>query len=304
MIGSWRSRIFTPRNITLYFFLLPAIAYYAVFHYAPMYGALIAFQDYNPFRGMGGSPWVGVKHFKDFFGGVYFFRLVRNTLMLSTYGLIFGFPMPIIFALLLNEVKSKKFRTAVQTISYMPHFISIVILCGLIVQFLSPNTGLIAKFIEIIVGHPINVLEISGWFRPIYIISGIWQGMGWGSIIYFAALTSINPSLYEAADIDGASRIQKMAHISLPGLLPTMVTLLILDLGRLLNVGFEKVLLLYRNSTYETADVISTYVYRSGLIAQQYSFSAAVGLFNSAVGLILVLASNYAARRVAKQSLW
>ena len=299
-----RQIIFTPRNITLYFFLLPAVIYYAIFHYAPMYGALIAFQDYNPFAGMSLSPWVGFKHFADFFGGIYFFRLLRNTLLLSVYGLIFGFPMPIIFALLLNEVKAKKFRTAVQTISYMPHFISIVVLCGLIVQFLAPNTGLIAKFIQGIVGHPINVLELSSWFRPVYIGSGIWQGMGWGSIIYFAALTSINPSLYEAADIDGASRIQKMLHISLPGLLPTMVTLLILNMGNLLNVGFEKVMLLYRNSTYETADVISTYVYRSGLIAQQYSFATAVGLFNSVVGLVLVLSANYTARRVTSQSLW
>jgi len=299
-----RRLIFTPRNITLYLFLLPAFVYYIIFHYAPMYGALIAFQDYNPFAGMSNSPWVGFKHFRDFFGGVYFFRLLRNTLLISVYGLIFGFPMPIIFALLLNEVKSKKFRTTIQTISYMPHFISVVILCGLIVQFLAPNTGLIAKILEGFLGYPINVLEFSSWFRPIYIGSGIWQSMGWGSIIYFAALTSINPSLYEAADIDGASRIQKMVHISLPGLLPTIVTLLILNMGNLLSVGFEKVMLLYRTATYETADVISTYVYRSGLIAQQYSFATAVGLFNSAVGLILVLSANYAAKRISSQSLW
>jgi putative aldouronate transport system permease protein len=297
-------KIFTARNITLYLFLLPAIIYYLVFRYAPMYGALIAFQDFNPFRGMAESPWVGFKHFKDFFGGVYFFRLLRNTVLLSIYGLIFGFPMPIVFALLLNEVRSKKLRAMVQTISYLPHFVSTVILCGLIVQFLTPNTGLIARIIENFTGVPSNLLEDSRWFRTVYILSGIWQGVGWGSIIYFAALTSINPSLYEAADIDGASRIQKMKHISLPGLVPTMVTLLILDLGRILNIGFEKVILLYRSSTYETADIISTYVYRSGLISQQYSFAAAVGLFNSVVGLILVVLSNYISRRVAHQSLW
>jgi putative aldouronate transport system permease protein len=297
-------RIFSARNITLYLFLLPAIVYYVVFHYMPMYGALIAFQDFNPFRGMAGSPWVGLKHFKDFFGGVYFLRLLRNTMLLSVYGLIFGFPMPIIFALLLNEVKSTKFRSTIQSLSYMPHFVSTVILCGLVVQFLAPNTGLIARVIQTFAGEPVNILYRSEWFRTIYIASGIWQGVGWGSIIYFAALTSINPSLYEAAGMDGASRIQKMFHISLPGLMPTMVTLLILDLGRLLNVGYEKVILLYNTSTYETADIISTYVYRSGLISQQYSFAAAVGLFNSAVGLVLVISSNYASRRLASQSLW
>jgi putative aldouronate transport system permease protein len=186
----------------------------------------------------------------------------------------------------------------------MPHFISTVILCGLIVQFLSPNTGLISRAIENFTHTPSNLLEHAQWFRTIYIVSSIWQNLGWGSIIYFAALTSINPSLYEAADIDGASRIQKMSHISLPGLMPTMITLLILNLGGLLNTGFEKVILLYRSSTYETADVISTYVYRSGLITQQYSFAAAVGLFNSVVGLILILTSNYLSQRVANQSLW
>jgi putative aldouronate transport system permease protein len=186
----------------------------------------------------------------------------------------------------------------------MPHFVSTVILCGLVVQFLAPNTGLISRIIENFAGEPVNILYRAEWFRTIYISSGIWQGVGWGSIIYFAALTSINPSLYEAADMDGASRIQKMAHISLPGLIPTMATLLILDLGRLLNVGYEKVILLYNTSTYETADIISTYVYRSGLISQQYSFAAAVGLFNSAVGLILVISSNYASRRVVSHSLW
>ncbi|MDR2553582.1 MAG: ABC transporter permease subunit [Treponema sp.] len=297
-------KLFTARNITLYLFLVPAAVYYIVFHYMPMYGALIAFQDFNPFKGMAGSPWVGVKHFRDFFGSVYFIRLLRNTVLLSLYGLIFGFPMPVIFALLLNEVKSRKFRSAVQTISYMPHFVSTVVLCGLIVQFLTPNTGLISRIIENISGRPSGILDEARWFRAIYITSGIWQGIGWGSIIYFAALTSINPSLYEAADIDGAGRIQKMIHISLPGLLPTMVTLLILDLGRILNIGFEKVILLYRSSTYETADIISTYVYRSGLISQQYSFAAAVGLFNSVVGLILVLLSNHASRRIVRQSLW
>ena len=299
-----KKKIFTARNITLYLFLLPALIYYAIFHYAPMYGALIAFQEYNPFRGMSGSPWVGFTHFEAFFGGVFFFRLLRNTILLSLYGLIFGFPMPIIFALLLNEVKSKKYRSTIQSLSYMPHFVSTVIICGLILQFLAPNTGLIAGIFEFFTQSPVDLLANPGWFRPIYIISGIWQGMGWGSIIYFAALSTINPSLYEAADIDGASRLQKMFHISLPGLLPTIITLLILDLGRILNVGFEKVLLLYRTTTYETADIISTYVYRSGLINQQFSFAAAVGLFNSLVGLVLVLASNYAARRIANQSLW
>ncbi|MCL2320095.1 MAG: ABC transporter permease subunit [Treponema sp.] len=299
-----QKKIFTARNVTLYLFLFPAVIYYAIFHYAPMYGALIAFQDYNPFRGMSESPWVGLKHFEAFFGGVYFVRLLRNTVLLSLYGLIFSFPMPIIFAILLNEVKSKKYRSTIQSLSYLPHFVSTVIICGLIVQFLAPNTGLIARVFESFAKSPVDLLDQAKWFRTIYIVSGIWQTMGWGSIIYFAALSTINLSLYEAADIDGAGRFQKIMHISLPGLLPTIITLLILDIGRILNVGFEKVMLLYRSSTYETADVISTYVYRSGLISQQYSFAAAVGLFNSLVGLILVLASNYSAKRIANQSLW
>jgi putative aldouronate transport system permease protein len=269
-----------------------------------MYGVVISFQNFNPFRGISGSPWVGFKHFTAFFESIYIVRLLRNTVLISVYSLIFSFPMPIIFALILNEVKSYKFRSAIQTISYMPHFVSTVIMCGLIVQYLAPGTGLIARIIQMITGTPYDILARPEWFRTIYIASGIWQDMGWSSIIYYAALTSINPSLYEAADIDGAGRIQKMIHISLPGIIPTIVTLLILALGGVLNVGYEKVMLLYRPVTYETADVISTYVYRSGLINQEYSYAAAVGLFNSVIGLLLVLGSNYAARRIAHQSLW
>jgi putative aldouronate transport system permease protein len=299
-----RKKVLTARNITLYIFLLPAVIYYIVFRYIPMYGVLISFQDFNPFKGMLGSPWVGFKHFKDFLGGVYILRLLRNTVLLSLYGLILSHPMPIIYALLLNEVKSHKARSAIQTISYMPHFVSTVIMCGLIVQFLAPNTGLIARLVEMATGEASDLLAESEWFRTIYITSGIWQGMGWGSIIYFAALTSINPSLYEAAGIDGAGRIQKMLHISLPGILPTIITLYILALGGILSVGYEKVMLLYRPVTYETADVISTYVYRSGLINQEYSFAAAVGLFNSVIGLFFVLGSNYLSRRVLHHALW
>ncbi|TBL75332.1 ABC transporter permease [Paenibacillus thalictri] len=292
------------RNIVLYIFLAPAALYYILFHYAPMYGTLIAFQDYNPFRGMLESPWVGLKHFQKFFESIYFYRLIRNTFLIGLYSIVFGFTVPIVFALLLHEVKHRKFRSLVQSISYLPHFISTVVVAGLIVMFTSPSTGLINGIITFFGGAKIDFLREPGWFRTVYISSGVWQTVGWSSIIYFAALTSISPSLYEAADMDGANRWQKVWHISLPGIKPTVITILLLDLGRVMDVGFEKVFLLYNSATYETADVLSTYVYRSGLIDQQYSFAAAVGLFNSAITFALIIGFNQLARRLSGYSLW
>jgi putative aldouronate transport system permease protein len=292
------------RTIVLYLFLIPAIVYYVLLHYLPMYGALIAFQDFNPFRGFTNSEWVGFKHFIAFFDSIYFYRLVTNTFLLGIYTVIFAFPLPIIFALLLNEVKHTKFRTVIQSISYIPHFISTVVVVGLIATFLSPSTGFINEIISFVGFEKIDFLRSPEWFRTIYISSGVWQGLGWSSIIYFAALSSISPSLYEAADIDGANRWQKIVYISLPGITPTIVTILLLDLGRVMDIGFEKVFLLYNPSTYETADVLSTYTYRAGLIDQQYSFAAAVGLFNSLVTLVLILFFNYLAKRFTSYSLW
>jgi putative aldouronate transport system permease protein len=292
------------KNIALYILLFPTLSYFLVFRYIPIYGLQIAFKDYNPFVGFTASPWVGIKHFKSFFESIYFWRLIRNTFLLSFYSILFGFPVPILFAILLNELKSEKFRSTVQTISYMPHFLSTVIVAGLIVNFLSPSIGVINKIIEALGGNAIDFLRRPEWFRTIYISSGIWQGMGWNSIIYYASLRAISPSLYEAADIDGANRRQKMIYISLPGILPTIVTLLLLNLGNLLSVGFEKVFLLYNATTYETADVLSTYVYRSGLISQQYSFATAVGLFNSVVTLVLLIFFNSTAKKTSGESLW
>lgn len=282
---------------------LPVVAYYIIFHYAPMYGAIIAFKEFNPALGIMGSPWVGFKHFKSFFEGVYFWRLVRNTLLISVYSLIWGFPAPIILALLLNEVKNKYFKRTVQTVSYLPHFISLVVVCGIIKDFTSTD-GVINDIIEFLGGERTNFLMIPEWFRPIYVGSGIWQEVGWGSIIYLAAITNIDPQLYEAATIDGASRWKQIWHITLPGIVPTIVILLILRLGGLMSVGFEKIILLYNSATMETADVISSYVYRRGLLDFDYSFSAAVGLFNSVINLILITSANRLSRKVSETSLW
>jgi len=268
-----------------------------------MYGAIIAFKEFNPALGIMGSPWVGFKHFKSFFEGVYFWRLVRNTLLISVYSLIWGFPAPIILALLLNEVKNKYFKRTVQTVSYLPHFISLVVVCGIIKDFTSTD-GVINDIIEFLGGERTNFLMIPEWFRPIYVGSGIWQEVGWGSIIYLAAITNIDPQLYEAATIDGASRCKQIWHITLPGIVPTIVILLILRLGGLMSVGFEKIILLYNSATMETADVISSYVYRRGLLDFDYSFSAAVGLFNSVINLILITSANRLSRKVSETSLW
>ncbi len=291
------------RNKYIYIMALPVVAYYIIFHYAPMYGAIIAFKEFNPALGIMGSPWVGFKHFKSFFEGVYFWRLVRNTLLISVYSLIWGFPAPIILALLLNEVKNKYFKRTVQTVSYLPHFISLVVVCGIIKDFTSTD-GVINDIIEFLGGERTNFLMIPEWFRPIYVGSGIWQEVGWGSIIYLAAITNIDPQLYEAATIDGASRWKQTWHITLPGIVPTIVILLILRLGGLMSVGFEKIILLYNSATMETADVISSYVYRRGLLDFDYSFSAAVGLFNSVINLILITSANRLSRKVSETSLW
>jgi putative aldouronate transport system permease protein len=291
------------RNKYIYIMALPVIAYYIIFHYMPMYGAIIAFKEFNPALGIIRSPWVGFKHFKSFFEGVYFWRLIRNTLLISIYSLVWGFPAPIILALLLNEVKNNYFKRTVQTISYLPHFISLVVVCGIIKDFTSTD-GVINDIIELLGGERTNFLMKPEWFRPIYVGSGIWQEVGWGSIIYLAAITNIDPELYEAATIDGASRWKQTWHITLPGIVPTIVILLILRLGGLMSVGFEKIILLYNSATMETADVISSYVYRRGLLDFDYSFSAAVGLFNSVINLILITSANKFSRKISETSLW
>ncbi|WP_239635462.1 ABC transporter permease subunit [Paenibacillus sp. H1-7] len=291
------------KNKLLYVMLLPVLLYYVVFHYAPMYGAMIAFKDFSPRLGIWGSDWVGFAHFKDFFTGPYFWRTIKNTVLISLYELIFGFPAPIILALLLNEIKNSIFKRTVQTVTYMPHFISLVVICGIVKDFTS-SEGLINDVIAWFGGERSTFLLEPELFRSVYVSSGIWQHIGWGTIIYLAALTGIDPEQYEAARMDGAGRWKQMLHVTIPGIMPTIVILLILEMGRMMNVGFEKIILLYNPSTYETADVVSSYVYRVGLQDFNYSFSSAVGLFNSAVNFTLLVFSNWLSRRLNDTSLW
>ena len=291
------------KNKSLYFLMTPVILFYLIFCYKPMYGALIAFQNYNPGNGMLASEWVGFKHFIDFFSGYYFLRVLSNTVIISLSGLVFGFPAPIILAFLMNELKNKYFCKTVQTITYLPHFISLVVICGMIKDFTADN-GVINYIIRLFGGETSTMLSRPEMFVPVYIISDIWQGIGWGSIIYLAALSGIDPQLYEAARIDGAGHFKQAIHITLPGIIPTIVIMLILRIGNILNVGFEKIILLYSPLTYKTADVISTYVYRKGLGEYNWSFSAAVGLFNSVINFGLLLGANYLSRKMSESSLW
>lgn len=287
----------------IYLMLIPVLAYYICFCYIPIYGVQIAFKNFSPGLGIDGSPWVGLYHFKSFFNSPYFVRLLRNTLLLSTYSIIFTFPASILLALLLNEVRCSIFKRTVQTISYLPHFISVVVLCGIIREFTSSG-GLISNILVYFGGTSKSLLGIASYFRPIYVSSEIWQGVGWGSIIYLAALAGIDPTLYDAAMVDGAGRFRRMWHITLPGIMPTIIIMLILRLGSLMNIGWEKVILLYNDGIYETADVISSFVYRKGLLEQSYSYSSAVGLFNSAINFVMVMASNFLSRRFSDTSLW
>ncbi len=285
------------------FFALPLVIYFAVFKYVPLYGLQIAFKDYKITKTMWECPWVGFEHFQDFFSSIYFARTVSNTLIISFLNLLFSFPAPIIFALLLNEVQNSKFKKVVQTITYLPHFISMVVICGLIVSF-SAKDGLFNDIIAFFGGTRSDLLMSKAAFRPIYVASGVWAGFGWGSIIYLSALAGVDQEQYEAAYIDGAKRFQRMFYITLPGIMPTIVILLIMQIGKLMSVGSEKILLLYSPLTYEVADVISTYVYRKGLVDNDYSYSAAVGLFNSVINIVLVTGANSLSRRFTDTSLW
>lgn len=291
------------RNRYLYIMAIPVLLYYLLFHYGPMYGAIIAFKDFSPAQGILKSPWAGLRHFFSFFDSYYFFRIFRNTLVLNLMILAFGFPMPIILAILLNEIRTRILKSFIQTVSYLPHFISIMIVCGMIVDFTS-RQGLINDIVALFGGERVSFLLEPAAFRPIYVISDIWQTMGWNSIIYLAALAAIDPQLYEAAEMDGAGRFRKIWHITVPSLLPTIVILLILRMGSMMNVGFEKVLLLLNQSTMETGDVISSFVYRKGLLEFSFSYSAAVGLFNSVINFALLLAANWLSRRANQTSLF
>ena len=297
------------RNWMLYLFVLPAVIYYVVFHYIPIYGIQIAFQNYKIGEIFGQSEWVGMRHFVKFFKSIWFETVLKNTLTLSLLSLVLGFPLPIILALMLNEVKNIKIRKLVQTVTYAPHFISTVVLCGAITMFLSPSTGLLGIVVnnvrESMGLGAINLSTVGSAFKWIYVLSGVWQGMGWGSVIYFAALSGVDPQLVEAAKVDGANKLQCIIHINLPVLVPTIVIQLILRCGSLLSVGYEKVYLLQNDTILRSSEVISTYVYRVGLNGAQYSFSTAVGLFNSVVNSIILILVNSIVRKLNESnSLW
>ena len=288
----------------LLFMFLPGLLYYIIFRYVPMYGVIIAFKKYNIMKGIWDSSWVGLRYFNQFFNDMFAERLVRNTVLLSVFDLLCSFPVPILLALLLNEIRNQRFKKLVQTSIYLPHFISQVVVIGLMVNILSPSNGIINKVIQAFGGTPIYFMAEAGWFRPLYIISNIWKESGWGAILYIAALVGINPELYEAAYSEGANRFQRIIHISLPGILPTLSIMLILRMGSMLSVGYEKIILMYSSATYETADVLSTYVYRQGLGNLNYSYAAAVDLMNNVINLFLLVAANRISRSVSENSLW
>jgi putative aldouronate transport system permease protein len=292
------------RNKYIYMMLLPVVIYYVVFLYFPMYGLQIAFKDFSPVKGVLGSDWIGFKHFVSFYESYYFWRLIRNTVMISLYELIFGFPAPILLALLLNEIRNRVFKNIVQSVTYLPHFISIVVVAGMMVDFLCGD-GLINQLTRLLGISSVSFLIAPEWFRTIYVSSGIWQGIGWGTIIYLAGIAGIDPSLYEAAKTDGAGRFRQIMHVTIPGIMPTIIIMLILRFGTLMAGGsLEKILLLYNSTTYETADVISTFVYRRGLLQMDYGFSAAIGLFNNVMNFILLVSANTISRKINSTSLW
>ncbi len=291
------------KNGLLYIMLLPIVVFFLIFHYQPMYGAQIAFKNFSPGLGIEGSPWIGFKHFISFFESRHFERVVRNTLLINLKDLVFGFPAPILLALMINEVNNRFFKKTVQTLSYMPHFVSQVVLCGLIFEFSSLG-GLFNDLRSMFGLDAIAFLQKPELFQGVYVASGIWQGVGWGSIVYLSALTSIDQEQYESALIDGASKLKQVWYITLPNLLPTIMIMLILRIGQMMNIGVEKVMLLYNPLTYETADVISTFVYRRGILEASFSFSSAVGLFNSVINFVLLLTVNFISKKATQTSLW
>lgn len=291
------------RNKSLYFMIVPVVIFYIIFFYLPMYGAIIAFEDFKPQLGILGSPWVGLKQFRSFFGSPSFLSVLGNTFRLSLSSLVFGFPASILLALLLNELHHERFAKIVQNFTYMPHFISTVVICGMVRTF-TMDDGIIVYIMSLFGFEPKTLLNFPEYFTPIYVASGIWQTIGWDSIIYLAALTGVDAQLYEAAELDGANRWKQVIHITIPSIMPTIIIMLILNVGQILNVGFEKIILLYNSSTMSVADVISSYSYRKGLIDLNWSFSSAVGLFNSVVNFIFVIAMNQFSKKVGDTSLW
>ena len=295
-------QIYKSRYLLLLF--LPCLIYYILFKYIPMWGVMISFKDFKPFIGFADSAWVGMKHFSNFFSSPDAWRIIRNTLQLGIYSLIWGFPFPILFALLLNEVTSLRYKKVVQTVSYMPHFLSAVVVCGMIITFLSPIRGVINQMIGAFGVEPINFMAQARYFRTIYVVSDIWQQIGWGAIIYIAAISNVDTQLYEAAMIDGASKWRQIRSITLPCIAPTIVTMLILRTGSILEVGLEKVLLLQNPAIYESADIIATYVYRQGVAGSNMSYATAIGLFSALTNLILLVSANFLSKKFSETSLF
>lgn len=293
-LASWR----------LYVCVLPAVVYLFLFNYMPMYGIIIGFKNYNPALGIAQSAWVGFEHFHTFITSVQFIQLVRNTFLISFYSLIFGFPIPIILALMLHEAKSLTFKKFVQNATYIPHFISTVVMVSMVIIFTSTEIGIINKFIGWFGGSPVDFMGKTEYFRTIYIVSGIWQSMGWNSIIYFAALSGVDPQLYEAAEIDGASRLQRIRHINIPSIAPTIVMLFIMSCGSLLSVGYEKIFLMQNSLNIEVSEVISTYVYKVGLIGAKFSYTTAIGLFNTLINFAMLLIVNFISRSISDNGLF
>lgn len=292
------------RDKYLYLLLLPGIISLFIFRYIPMYGVIIAFKEYNIFAGIAKSPWVGFLQFERLFRNPEFARILRNTILISVYKLLWGFPAPIILALLLNELRSQRFKKFTQTVLYLPHFISWVIFAGIIVTFLNPTTGVINDIISYFGGRKIDFLANKRMFRSILVITDLYKGVGWGTIVYLAAISNIDPTLYEAAIVDGANRFRQVWHITLPSIRSVVVVLLILSLGNILNAGFEQIFLLYNPLVYEVADIIDTFVYRRGLVESNYSLGAAAGLFKNMVALVLIWATNRIVKRFGEDGLW
>ncbi|RGP35539.1 ABC transporter permease [Pseudotabrizicola alkalilacus] len=292
------------REWQLYVMLIPTILWLLIFLYKPMYGLQIAFKDYSIFRGVAGSPWVGLEHFQTLFGNEQFLRALKNTVIISFYSLIFGFPMPILLALMFNEILHQTFKKTAQTIVYLPHFISSVIIAGIVITAFSPSAGIVNTVMGWFGVDPVYFLTRPEWFRPIFVGTSIWQEAGFQSIVYLAAIAGVSPTLYESAVVDGASRWQMMWKITIPSILPTIIIMLIIRIGNMLEVSFEMIILLYQPATYQTADVVNTFIYRQGIQGGQYDLAAAAGLFNAGVAFVLVMTANTIAKRYSRTSLW
>ena len=299
--GNIWHRVYSDR--ALYLLLLPSFIIMFIFTYLPMYGVVIAFKDFTPAKGIMGSSWAGLKYFKQYFNSFQFWPTIKNTLILSIYSIVVTFPLPIVLALICNQMRTGKFKKIFQVSTYLPHFISTVVMCGMIILFLSPSSGVIAKLLSLIGIQMPNVMGSAGAFPSVYVWTEVWQHLGWDSILYIAALAAIDPSLYEAATMDGASKWQKMLKIDIPLLMPTATVMFILRMGSVMNVGFEKVYLLQNNLNTASSEIISTYVYKMGLVSSQYSLSSAIGLFNNLINLVLLVTVNYISKKMSDTSL-